>query len=82
MKGKRLCTEISSLAAVCSSLDLWLLFPVAFYTGFELTIFWFDYSRVSYNSKLNACVFYIAIKLKTIIGIRDVFNRERLCFMD
>lgn len=38
--------EFISLAKLYSNLDVWLLLPVTFYSGFELTYIWFEYSRV------------------------------------
>jgi hypothetical protein len=45
--GKRFIEEIKSLIKLYSKIDVWLLFPLTFYTGFEVTFVWFEYSRVS-----------------------------------
>lgn len=43
---QRFHNEFSSLFKLYSNIDVWLLLPVTFYSGFELTYIWFDYSRV------------------------------------
>ncbi len=45
--GKRFVEELKSLIKLYSKIDVWLIFPLTFYTGFEVTFVWFEYSRVS-----------------------------------
>jgi hypothetical protein len=45
--GKRFINEFSNLAKLYSQFDVWLLFPLTFYYGFEMTYVWFEYTRVS-----------------------------------
>jgi hypothetical protein len=44
---ERFNNEFSNLIKLYSNLDVWCLLPVTFYTGFEMTYIWFEYSRVS-----------------------------------
>jgi hypothetical protein len=46
--GQRFISEMSNLVKLCTKIDLWLLFPLTFYSGFEITFIWFEYSRVSH----------------------------------
>ena len=39
--------EIGKLMTLFKTLDIWLLMPIAMYLGFELTLIWYEYSRVS-----------------------------------
>ena len=60
--GKRYIEELKSLVKLYSKLDVWLLFPLTFYTGFEVTFVWFEYSRVSLlKCFLNQILHYINI---------------------
>jgi hypothetical protein len=60
--GKRFIEELKSLVKLYSKLDVWLLFPLTFYTGFEVTFVWFEYSRVSLlKCFLNQILHYINI---------------------
>lgn len=43
---KDLVQEFANLAKLAKMLDIWLLLPVTFYLGYELTIIWFEYNRV------------------------------------
>ncbi len=45
--GRKFLEEFSSLAKLGSQLDVWLLLPLSFYSGFEQTYFWFEFSRVT-----------------------------------
>jgi hypothetical protein len=47
--GKRFLNEIYNLAKLYSQFDVWLLFPLTFYYGFEMTYVWFEYSRVNFK---------------------------------
>ena len=38
--------ELINLLNLYSNLDVWLLFPITFFTGYEMTFIWFEYSRV------------------------------------
>ena len=43
---QRFKNEISNLIKLFIKIDLWLLFSLTFYNGFEITFIWFEYSRV------------------------------------
>jgi hypothetical protein len=47
--AQRFLNEMSNLLKLCVKIDLWLLFTLTFYSGFEITFIWFEYSRVFYN---------------------------------
>jgi hypothetical protein len=38
--------EVRKLYDLLKTLDIWLLMPIAMYLGFELTLIWYEYSRV------------------------------------
>lgn len=47
--GRRFLNEFSNLAKLYSQFDVWLLFPLTFYYGFEMTYVWFEYTRVTFR---------------------------------
>ena len=49
--GKRFKAEIISLLKLYANIDVWLLLPITFYTGFELTFIWFEFNRVYFRVK-------------------------------
>ena len=43
--GSRFKNELVSLMKLCLNIDVWLLFPLTIYTGFELTFIWFEFNN-------------------------------------
>jgi hypothetical protein len=50
-------SEIRNFVEMSKSIDLFLLFPITAYSGFELTILWTEFNRVGIQSNSNAKVF-------------------------
>jgi hypothetical protein len=48
---KKLRDEFVSLIKTYKLLDVWLLFPITFLSGYELTIIWFEYTRVRFMNR-------------------------------
>lgn len=54
---QRFKNEISNLIKLFIKIDLWLLFSLTFYNGFEITFIWFEYSRVYIAYLIKITVF-------------------------